>query len=50
MSDDQKQDIDPKIDREGGDDNLETEGYVKPNVDGTGELDEDRKPPQGQDS
>lgn len=46
MSDDRTKDTDPKIDRESGDDDLETEGHVKPNMDPTGELDQDGVPPE----
>ena len=41
MSDDQTKDTDPKIDRESGDDDVETEGHLKPNVNGTGQLDQE---------
>ena len=50
MSDDQERDTAPKLDRESGDDDLETEGHVKPNMDPTGEIDESDVPPQERDS
>ncbi len=46
MSDDRKQNTDPKTDRESGDDDLETEGHVKPNMDPVGKIDEDGVPPE----
>jgi hypothetical protein len=44
MSDDRAKDTDPKIDREIGDNDPETEGHVKPNMDPTGEIDESDVP------
>lgn len=49
MSDDQKQGVELEIDRESGDDDLETEGHVKPNADGTGELDQEGVAPDDRD-
>lgn len=49
MSDDRKQDADPKIDRENGDNDLETEGHLKP-MNPIGEIDQDGVPPEGREN